>query len=53
MLMYLGLISVVAAIIFIIAAVISAFRKTRKVKKMLLLALGSFILLFVFALLMR
>ncbi|MEC0271938.1 hypothetical protein [Peribacillus frigoritolerans] len=49
MLMYLGLISVVIAIFFIIAAVISAFRKTRKVKKMLLLALGSFIFLFVFA----
>ncbi|MBK5446078.1 hypothetical protein [Peribacillus sp. TH24] len=48
MLMYLGLISIVSALFFIIAAVISAFRKTRKVKKRLLSALGSFILLFVF-----
>ncbi|MGG4200756.1 hypothetical protein [Peribacillus frigoritolerans] len=49
MLRVLGLLCVLATIFFILAAVISGFRKTRKVKKMLLSAVGSFILLFVIA----
>lgn len=48
MLRFLGLLCVFAIIFFILAAVISAFRKTGKVKKMLLSSFGSFILLFVF-----
>lgn len=48
MLEFLGLLCIVATIFFIIAAVISAIRKTSKVKKRLLTALGSFILFFVF-----
>ncbi|MFE3977188.1 MULTISPECIES: tyrosine-type recombinase/integrase [unclassified Peribacillus] len=48
MLSFLGLLCIVVTIFIIIAAVISAFRKTRKVKKRLLTALGSFILFFIF-----
>ncbi|KWW15470.1 hypothetical protein AS888_08020 [Peribacillus simplex] len=46
---FLGLLCVFATIFFILAAIISAFRKTGKVKKMLLSSVGSFILLFVVA----
>ncbi|MGE6376626.1 hypothetical protein [Peribacillus muralis] len=52
MLAFLGLLCIVATIFFIIAAVISTFRKTRKVKKRLLRASWSFFLfliLFAFA----
>ncbi|MBT2615343.1 MULTISPECIES: hypothetical protein [unclassified Bacillus (in: firmicutes)] len=46
---FLGLLFSFATVFFILAAIISAFRKTGKVKKMLLSSVGSFILLVVVA----
>lgn len=46
---FLGLLFVFGTVFFILAAIISAFRKTGKVKKMLLSSAGSFILLIVVA----
>ncbi|MGE6720192.1 Ltp family lipoprotein [Peribacillus frigoritolerans] len=46
---FLGLLFVFGTVFFILAAIISAFRKTGKVKKMLLSSVGSFILLIVVA----